>query len=239
MITIRKSQDRGHADHGWLLTYHSFSFADYYDPQEMGWGTLRVINEDRVHPGEGFGTHSHKDMEIVTYVLEGQLEHKDSMGNGAVIQAGDVQRMSAGTGVRHSEFNPSSSELVHFLQIWILPESIGITPGYEQKRFSAEDKRGKLRLVASRDGREGSVTVHQSVDLYDTLLSRGDSLSHPLATGHLAYLHLIQGVIDLNGLSLKTGDGAKIESEQNLTITTSEDSEILLFDMVPPQSWGA
>lgn len=238
MISIRNSQERGRADHGWLLSYHTFSFADYYDVQEMGWGTLRVINEDRVQPGQGFGTHSHRDMEIISYVLQGQLEHKDSMGNGAVIQAGDVQRMSAGTGVRHSEFNPSPDEVVHFLQIWILPESLGITPGYEQKRFPEADKRGTMRLVASRDGRQGSVTIHQSVDLFDSLLSKGDTLSHRLDVSHLAYLHLINGGIELNGLSLQTGDGAKIESEQVLDITASEDSELLLFDMVTPQNLG-
>lgn len=234
MITLRKSQERGRADHGWLLSYHTFSFADYYDPQEMGWGTLRVINEDRVEPGQGFGTHSHQDMEIISYVLEGQLEHKDSMGNGAIIQTGDVQRMSAGTGVRHSEFNPSPHEKVHFLQIWILPESLGITPGYEQKMFPQADKRGKMRLVASRDGRQGSVTVHQSLDLYDSLLSKGETLSHRLGNGHLAYLHLINGAIALNGLTLTTGDGAKIKAEEVLEISASEDSEILLFDMATP-----
>ncbi len=232
MITVRKSLDRGHADHGWLLTYHTFSFADYYDPQEMGWGPLRVINEDRVQPGEGFGTHSHKDMEIITYVLQGQLEHKDSMGNGAIIQAGDVQRMSAGTGVRHSEYNPSPSTLVHFLQIWIEPESLGVDPSYEQKTFTSDDKRGQLRLVASRNGREGSVTIHQDVDLYDSLLSKGGRLSHNISQGRIAYLQLINGVVELNGTLLKTGDGAKIKSEHTLTIAASDDSEMLLFDMV-------
>ena len=231
MITVRKSSDRGHADHGWLLTYHSFSFADYYDPQEMGWGKLRVINEDRVQPGKGFGTHGHEDMEIISYVLEGQLQHKDSMGNGTIIRPGDVQRMSAGTGVQHSEFNPSPSTLVHFLQIWIEPERPGLKPGYEQKFFTPEDKRGQLRLVASRDGREGSVTVHQDADVYAGLLSSGEQVLHQIAAGRIAYLHLVKGAVRVNGTQLMTGDGAKIESEQDLVIAANEDSELLLFDM--------
>lgn len=231
MITIRRGQDRGKADHGWLLSYHSFSFADYYDPQEMGWGTLRVINEDRVQPGRGFGTHSHRDMEIISYVLEGQLQHKDSMGNGTIIRAGDVQRMSAGTGVQHSEFNPSSSELVHFLQIWIVPERHGITPSYEQKAFADEEKRGRLRLVASHNGRDGSVTIHQDADLYDSLLGPGEQVIHSIAAGRVAYLHLVRGAIRVNGTHLLTGDAAKIESEQELVIAADEDSELLLFDM--------
>lgn len=231
MITIRRGQDRGKADHGWLLSYHSFSFADYYDPQEMGWGTLRVINEDRVQPGRGFGTHSHRDMEIISYVLEGQLQHKDSMGNGTIIRAGDVQRMSAGTGVQHSEFNPSSSELVHFLQIWIVPERHGITPSYEQKAFADEEKRGRLLLVASRNGRDGSVTIHQDADLYDSLLGPGQQVIHSIAARRVAYLHLVRGAIRVNGTHLLTGDAAKIESEQELVIAADEDSELLLFDM--------
>lgn len=231
MITVRKSSDRGHADHGWLLTYHSFSFADYYDPKQMGWGKLRVINEDRVQPGKGFGTHSHRDMEIISYVLEGQLQHRDSMGNGAIIRPGDVQRMSAGTGVQHSEFNPSRNSLVHFLQIWIEPERPGIEPGYEQKFFAPEDKRGRLRLVASRDGREGSVTIHQYADVYASLLSPGEQVSHRIAAGRAAYLHLVKGAVHVNGTQLGTGDGAKIESEQDLVIAAGEDSELLLFDM--------
>lgn len=231
MITVRKSSDRGHADHGWLLTYHSFSFADYYDPQEMGWGKLRVINEDRVQPGRGFGMHSHKDMEIISYVLEGQLQHKDSMGNGAIIRPGDVQRMSAGAGVQHSEFNPSASTLVHFLQIWIVPERLGIEPSYEQKFFAPEDRRGRLRLIASRDGREGSVTIHQDADVYDSLLISGEQVAHRIAAGRIAYLHLVKGAVRVNGIQLRTGDGAKIESERDLAIATGEDSELLLFDM--------
>lgn len=231
MITIRKSVERGHADHGWLLSYHSFSFADYYDPQQMGWGKLRVINEDRVQPGMGFGMHSHKDMEIISYVLAGQLQHKDNMGNGTIIRPGDVQRMSAGTGVQHSEFNPSPDEPVQFLQIWIEPERLGIQPGYEQKAFAQEDKRGRLRLVASRDGRDGSLTVHQDADLYTSLLSPGEQVVHRLAAGRIAYLHLVRGAVGVNGTELMTGDAARIESEHELVITASESCELLLFDM--------
>jgi quercetin 2,3-dioxygenase len=231
MIAVRKSSDRGHADHGWLLTYHSFSFANYYDPQEMGWGTLRVINEDRVQPGQGFGTHGHRDMEIISYVLDGQLQHKDSMGNGTIIRPGDVQRMSAGTGVQHSEFNPSSTALVHFLQIWIEPERRGMEPSYEQKYFSPEDKRGRLRLVASQDGREGSVTVHQDADLYASLLSPDEQVSHRITAGRIAYLHLVKGAVHVNGTQLRTGDAAKIELEQELVIDADEESELLLFDL--------
>jgi redox-sensitive bicupin YhaK (pirin superfamily) len=231
MITLRKSLERGRADHGWLLSYHSFSFADYYDPHEMEWGKLRVINEDRVQAGKGFGTHSHKDMEIISYVLEGQLQHKDSMGNGAIIRPGDVQRMSAGTGVQHSEFNPSPSALVHFLQIWIVPERTGIEPGYEQKVFTPEEKHGRLRLIASRNGREGSVTIHQDADVYASLLSAGEQVTHRIAAGRIAYLHLVTGAVRVNGTQLATGDGAKIESEQELVIAATEDSELLLFDM--------
>ena len=235
MITLRKSSDRGHADHGWLHSDHTFSFADYYDPQEMGWGPLRVINEDRVEPGKGFGTHGHRDMEIISYVLSGQLQHKDSMGNGTVIRPGDVQRMSAGTGVQHSEFNPSPSAPVHFLQIWIEPETRGITPGYEEKFFAPEDKRGRLRLVASRDGREGSVTIHRDADLFASLLGPQEQVSHRIAAGRLAYLHLVKGAVRINntanGIALKTGDAAKIEAELEIVITADEDSELLLFDL--------
>jgi len=231
MITVRKSSDRGHADHGWLHSDHTFSFADYYDPQEMGWGPLRVINEDRVQPGKGFGTHGHRDMEIISYVLSGQLQHKDSMGNGTVIRPGDVQRMSAGTGVQHSEFNPSPTEPVHFLQIWIQPETRGITPGYEEKHFAAADKQGRLRLVASRNGREGSVTIHQDADLFAGLLSPQERVSHRIAAGRLAYLHLVKGAVRVNDVVLKTGDAAKIEAEESLDIAADEDSELLLFDL--------
>ena len=231
MITLRKSSDRGHADHGWLHSDHTFSFADYYDPQEMGWGPLRVINEDRVEPGKGFGTHGHRDMEIISYVLSGELQHKDSMGNGTVIRPGDVQRMSAGTGVQHSEFNPSPKAPVHFLQIWIEPETRGIAPSYEEKFFSPEDKRGRLRLVASRDGREGSVTVHRDADLFAGLLGPQVQVSHRIAAGRLAYLHLVKGAVRANGIALKTGDAAKIEAELALVIVADEDSELLLFDL--------
>lgn len=231
MINVRKSSDRGHADHGWLQSYHTFSFADYYDPKQMGWGPLRVINEDRVQPSEGFGTHGHRDMEIISYVLEGELQHRDSMGNGTTIRPGDVQRMTAGSGVQHSEFNPSQSSLVHFLQIWIEPERPGLTPGYEQKFFGPEEKRARLRLLASRNGREGSVTIHQDADLYASLLTRGEQVSHRIAAGRLAYLHLVKGAASVNGTPLRTGDAAKIESEPELVIAADADSELLLFDM--------
>lgn len=231
MITVRKSSDRGYADHGWLKSHHSFSFADYHDPQQMGWGALRVINEDRFEAGMGFGTHGHRDMEIISYVLDGQLQHKDSMGNGAIIRPGDVQRMSAGTGVRHSESNPSPDAPVHFLQIWIEPEQPGITPGYEQKFFTAEDKRGRLRLIASRDGREGSVTIHQDASLYACLLNTGEQVSQRIAPERIAYLHLVRGAVRLNGIQLKSGDAAKIKAEQELVIAADENSELLLFDL--------
>ena len=231
MITLRKSADRGQADHGWLQSRHSFSFAEYYDPQEMAWGALRVINEDRVEPGQGFGTHGHRDMEIISYVLAGELQHKDSMGNGTVIRPGDVQRMSAGTGVRHSEFNPSPSSPVHFLQIWIEPMAHGMAPGYEQKFFPPEAKRGQLRLVASRDGREGSVTVHRDADLYAALLAPGEQVSHSFASNRLGYVHVVSGAVRVNGVQLATGDAAKIQSEQDLAIAADEDSEVLLFDL--------
>lgn len=231
MITLRKSADRGHAEHGWLHSQHSFSFADYYDPQQMGWGPLRVINEDRVEPDQGFGTHGHRDMEIISYVIAGELEHKDSMGNGTVIRPGDVQRMSAGTGVRHSEFNPSPTMQVHFLQIWIEPAKLGITPGYEQKFFPAEEKRSRLRLIASQDGREGSVTVHRDADVYASLLAQGERVSHALAAQRKAYLHVVRGALRVNGMQLETGDGAKIEAEPDILIAAETDAELLLFDM--------
>ena len=232
MIAVRKSSDRGHADHGWLNSYHSFSFADYYDPEQVSWGPLRVINEDRVKPGMGFGTHSHRDMEIISYVLDGRLQHKDSMGTGEVIRPGDVQRMSAGTGVQHSEFNPSTSAPVHFLQIWLVPSKNGIAPSYEQKYFSAEDKHDRLRLIASPDGRDGSVTVHQDANVYASLLSAGAQLTHALAPGRLGYVHLVKGALSVNGITLETGDAAKVQAEQQLVISASADSEFLLFDMV-------
>src|SRR2546426_4946244 len=215
-MEIRRSEERGLAEHGWLKSFHTFSFADYHDPKHMGFGPLRVINEDRVQPGQGFGTHGHRDMEIISYVLEGELAHKDSMGNGSVIRPGDVQRMSAGTGVRHSEFNPSESDLVHFLQIWIVPDRSGHRPGYEQKAFSETDRRGKLRLVASRDGREGSVSIHQDASVYAGLLEPGERVSHDLGRGRHSWVHLARGSVDLNGKPLREGDGGAISDEQRL-----------------------
>ncbi|MBA3903132.1 MAG: quercetin 2,3-dioxygenase [Rhodocyclaceae bacterium] len=231
MIQIRKSTARGHANHGWLDTWHSFSFADYYDPAEMGWGALRVINEDFVQPGKGFGTHGHRDMEIITYILSGALEHKDSMGNGEVIRPGEVQRMSAGKGVLHSEFNPSPEEIVHLLQIWIEPAVKGVPPSYEQKFFAPEERRGRLRLIASRNGREGSVTIHQDAAVYVSLLASGEQTSHALAPGRRAYLHLAKGQAKLNGNALQAGDGAKIADEPALNIAADADAELLLFDL--------
>ena len=231
MITIRKSKERGHANHGWLDTFHTFSFADYWDPSHMGWGPLRVINEDRVAPGTGFPTHAHRDMEIITYVLEGALEHRDSLGTGSVITPGEVQRMSAGTGVRHSEYNASRTEPVHLLQIWILPESRNLPPSYEEKVFSAAEKRGRLRLVASRDAREGSVLIHQNASVYAGLLEPGQSVRHTLAAGRGAWLHLVSGAATVNGSLLATGDGAAIENEPALDIVATAPTELLLFDL--------
>ena len=231
MIQIRKGSERGHADHGWLQSWHTFSFADYHDPAEMGWHGLRVINEDIVQPGKGFGMHGHRDMEIVTWILDGALEHKDSMGNGEVIRPGEAQRMSAGKGVLHSEFNPSQEKATHLLQIWIEPNVRGVRPSYEQTFFPTEERRGKLRLVASRDGREGSVTIHQDAALYAALLAPGEAVRHALAEGRHAYLHVARGAVRLNSQSLQDGDGAKIADEENLEIVASEDAEILLFDL--------
>jgi redox-sensitive bicupin YhaK (pirin superfamily) len=229
MIRIRKAAERGHFNHGWLDTRHTFSFADYYDPQFMGFRSLRVINEDKVKPGHGFGTHSHRDMEIVTYVLEGALAHRDSMGTGSVIRPGEVQRMSAGTGVLHSESNPSKEEGVHFLQIWILPERRGLTPEYEQKSFPAEERQDRLRVVASPQGRDGSLTIHQDVNLYAATLSDGQSLTHELQPERYAWVQVARGEVDLSGHALKEGDGAAIESEPALTLRGR--GEILLFDL--------
>lgn len=231
MITIRKSNDRGRADHGWLDSRHTFSFADYHDPEQMGFRTLRVINEDRVREGQGFGTHPHRDMEIISYVLEGALEHKDSMGTSSTIKPGEVQRMSAGTGVLHSEYNPSRTEPVHFLQIWIFPEKKGIKPGYEQKAFPAAERTDALRLVASRDGREGSLTIHQDAELYTTLLSKGGTVTHAMKPGRFAWVQVARGEITLNGKTLKTGDGASVSGEPSLVLTGSKDAEVLLFDL--------
>lgn len=233
MIQIRPAAERGHAMHGWLDSHHSFSFADYYDPAHMGWGALRVINDDRVAPGMGFGTHGHRDMEIVSYVLSGTLQHRDNMGNGTLIQPGDVQRMSAGRGVLHSEFNPSQTEPVHFLQIWIQPARRGIDPGYEQIRFDEGDKRGRLRVVASPDGRDGSVTVHQDASIHAGLFDAGEAAEYRLAPSRLAYLHVVRGSVSLNGIALQSGDGARIHDEQDLHIAGIDGGEVLLFDLPP------
>jgi len=231
MLRIRKASERGHADHGWLNTYHTFSFADYYDPKQMGFRDLRVINEDRVQPSRGFPTHPHRDMEIVTYVLDGALEHKDSMGNGSVIRPGEVQRMSAGTGITHSEFNHSGTELVHFLQIWILPQKDGVTPGYEQKFFPDEEKLKNLRLIASRDGRSGSVTINQDVNLYAALLGAGEEIVFPLPDNRHVWLQVARGSVTFNGSLLKQGDGAAVSDEDQVVVTGKEKAEVLLFDL--------
>lgn len=229
--SIRKAQDRGRANFGWLDSRHSFSFGQYYDPRHMGFGPLRVINDDRVAPGGGFPTHPHRDMEIISYVLEGALEHKDSLGTGSVIRPGDVQRMSAGTGVRHSEFNASDEEPVHFLQIWIIPEREGVKPGYEQKTFDASEKRGRLRLIASRGGREGSVSLHQDADVYATLLDPGEKVSHVLGAGRGAWVQVASGSVAVNGERLETGDGMAINGAGDLSLESRTPAEVLLFDM--------
>jgi len=255
MIVKRPSHERGHADHGWLDTYHTFSFAGYHDPAHMGFRALRVINEDWVAPGRGFGAHPHRDMEIITYVLEGALEHKDSMGNHGVIRPGEVQRMSAGTGVVHSEFNPSPTERVHLLQIWIEPDTRGLSPGYEQRTVVPEDKRGRLLLVAGPPGAEGVVTIHQDARLYATLLERGEQVKHPLAADRHAWLHVVSGAVDVdrvpphpalspgrgegsreperasNGVRLEAGDGAAVSGESGLAIAATRPSEVLVFDL--------
>ena len=228
MIKVRKSNERGHFDHGWLNTYHTFSFADYHDPEFMGFRSLRVINEDRVQPDVGFGRHGHRDMEIVSIVMSGELAHQDNMGNGSVIRRGDVQRMSAGTGVLHSEMNPSKSDPVHFFQIWILPEHRNLAPGYEQKTYSDDEKRNALRLVASRDGRNGSVTVHQDASLYSSIID--GSVAHTFADNRYGWIQVAKGDVDINGMKLSAGDGAAIENEREVTIK-GRDAEILLFDL--------
>ena len=233
MITLRRSQERGYADHGWLKSFHSFSFADYYDPAHMGFGPLRVINEDRVAPGTGFGTHGHRDMEIISYVLAGELAHKDSMGNGSVIRPGDVQRMSAGSGVRHSEYNHAPDRETHFLQIWIEPNVTGIPPGYEEKRFGDADRQGRLLLIASPDGAGGSVRIHQDARLYASRLAAGQTVTAELADGRLGYLHLVRGSATVNGQRLADGDAAKISDETRLAIVAADDAELLLFDLPP------
>jgi redox-sensitive bicupin YhaK (pirin superfamily) len=231
MILLRPAAERGHANHGWLDSHHSFSFADYYDPDEMGYGALRVINEDRVEPGTGFGMHGHRDMEIITYLLEGKLEHKDNMGNGSIIVPGDVQRMSAGKGVLHSEYNPSRDEAVHFLQIWIEPSVTGIAAGYEQRHIAPDEKRGVLRLIASPEGQAGSVVIHQDAKVYAALLDGSDAVAHPLGPGRRAYVHVARGSVRVNGRTLQAGDAAKISDETAVTLDTATDAEILLFDL--------
>lgn len=231
MQEIRRSEDRGHADHGWLLSRHSFSFADYFDPDHVHFGPLRVINEDRVAPGGGFDTHGHRDMEIVSYVLAGALQHKDSMGNGSVIRPGDVQRMSAGKGVMHSEFNASRAEPVHFLQIWIVPDAAGIAPGYEQKHFAPADKRGRLRLIAAKDGRDGAVTIHQDASVHAGLFDGAESATLALAPGRKAYIHVARGSVSANGTALAAGDALKLSDVDAVKIERGRDAEVLVFDL--------
>ena len=231
MLTIRKSKDRGYADHGWLKSFHSFSFAAYYDPQHMGWGNLRVINEDRVAPGTGFGTHSHRDMEIISYVLSGELAHKDTLGNVRGIPPGDVQRMSAGTGVQHSEFNHAPNDTTHFLQIWIEPNVTGMAPSYEQKTFLESEKRGALRLVASSDGAQGSVTIHADARVYAGLLDGAQTVELALNSNRKAYVHLVRGELDVNGQRLSAGDAALMEGESRLALSCGKDAEVLVFDL--------
>jgi redox-sensitive bicupin YhaK (pirin superfamily) len=231
MLTLRKSQDRGYADHGWLKSHHSFSFADYHDPAHMGFGNLRVINEDRIAPGTGFGTHGHRDMEIVSYVLDGALAHKDSMGNGAAIVPGEVQRMSAGTGVRHSEFNHAADATTHFLQIWILPDRQGIAPGYEQKAFADADKRGRLCLVASPDGRDGSVTIHADASIRAGLFDGAERAELALDPSRLGYVYVARGSVRINGQPLAAGDAAQLDGEARLVIDQGRQAEVLVFDL--------
>ena len=231
-ITLRKAQERGHANHGWLDSFHTFSFAGYHDPRHMGFGPLRVVNDDRVAPGMGFGTHGHSDMEIISYVLEGELAHKDSIGGGSVIKPGDVQAMSAGTGVRHSEFNPSESKGVHFLQIWIEPNVLGLKPGYDQKTFADAEKRGRFRLVASKDGREGSLLIHQDADIFAAVLNEGESVSRAIEKGRHVWVQAVRGAVSIGDTRLETGDGAAIESETSLSIISrATDAEVLVFDL--------
>lgn len=231
MIAIRKSAARGHANHGWLDSYHTFSFANYYDPNYMSFRSLRVINEDIINPGKGFGTHGHRDMEIITYVLEGALEHKDSLGTGAVIKPGEVQRMSAGTGIQHSEFNHSQTDPVHLLQIWLLPDTNGLSPSYEQRDFPVAERHGNLRLVAARDARDGAVKINQDVDLYAAILDKNSQVSHVLDSNRHGWVQVARGSVLLNGLALEKGDGAAVSDESELVIEATEDAEILLFDL--------
>jgi quercetin 2,3-dioxygenase len=231
MLEIRRSADRGYVDHGWLKTSHTFSFADYYDPRWVEYGPLRVINDDRVAPGRGFGKHGHRDMEIITYILAGELEHRDSMGNGSVIRVGDVQRMSAGSGVTHSEFNPSATEEVHFLQIWILPEALRLSPGYEQKTFSAADKRGRLRLIAAHDGAEGAVVIHQDTRVYAGLFTGAEQADFDLPQGRRAWLQVARGALSVGDTRLAAGDGARAAGPARLALHAGTDAEVLLFDL--------
>lgn len=232
MINVRHAAERGTANFGWLDSRHTFSFGDYYDPSRLGFGPLRVINEDRVSPGQGFGTHGHRDMEIISYVLAGALEHKDSIGTGSVIRPGDVQIMSAGTGIRHSEFNHSKTEPVHFLQIWVIPGREGIAPRYEQKTFADTEKRGRLRLVGSPDGRDGSVVIHQNLELFAALLTGGEKVTHALSPGRRGWVQIVRGAVAMNGIDLATGDGASIENEPGLSLTAAVDgTEVLVFDL--------
>lgn len=231
MLTLRKAGDRGHANHGWLDTFHTFSFSSYYDPRHMGFRALRVINDDRVEAGAGFPTHPHEDMEIITYILDGALQHRDSMGTGSIIRPGDVQRMSAGTGVTHSEFNASKDEEVHLLQIWLMPEREGITPSYEEKHFAKAERSNVLKLVASRGGQQGSIHVNQDVSLYASLLDKNATVEHVIPKGRHVWLHLARGGLRVNDVAMKTGDAVAVSSEDKLQITATEDSEFLLFDL--------
>ena len=231
MIRVRKAGERGHFDHGWLDTYHTFSFGDYYDPAHLGFRSLRVINDDRVHPGQGFGMHGHRDMEIVTYVLDGALQHKDSLGNGSIIRAGELQRMTAGTGVRHSEFNPSDKEGVHLYQIWLLPERKGLKPSYEELALGEEEKRGRFRLVASPDGAEGSMTIHQDARLYLASLLPGEGVAHEIVLGRAAWLQVLRGSVNVLGNDLSAGDGVAVTDENAISVQAVVPSEILLFDL--------
>jgi redox-sensitive bicupin YhaK (pirin superfamily) len=231
MMELRPARDRGHADHGWLNSWHSFSFANYYDPKHVQFRALRVINDDTVEPGGGFGTHSHRDMEIVSYVLDGSLAHKDSMGNGSIIRPGNVQRMSAGTGVQHSEFNPSKTEKVHFLQIWFIPNAVGINPSYEEKYFGDAEKRGRLRLIASPDGTDGSVTIHSDAKMFSVLLDGNEQVEHPVAQDRYIYVHVARGEAVLNDTRLQAGDGAMLDGGERVMLAQGRNAEVLVFDL--------
>jgi redox-sensitive bicupin YhaK (pirin superfamily) len=231
MIRVQPANKRGHFNHGWLDTFHTFSFGDYYEPARMGFRSLRVINEDRVKPGQGFGMHGHRDMEIITYVLEGALEHKDSLGNGSIIRPGELQHMTAGTGVRHSEFNPSAEQMVHLYQIWLLPHRQGLTPAYDQRSFSEDERRGRFRLVASPEGADGSLIIRQDARLYLSTLIDGDEVTHRLEAGRVAWLQVLRGTIGLDGNALKAGDGVAVTDERAVTLRATTSAEVLLFDL--------